>query len=143
MSDELVERLVTDPKAINWTEVTKSYPALEEAMVAEEHGGGGWHLAGSPHVSQVTGDVTFKHRCNSFHAYGCPASVRLVFRKALGTVHVEASTGWAHTHTGVCKAITGLPPSIKFIVDHIIASHPGIKAKAVKNMLWETHSTGA
>ena len=89
----------------------------------------------------ITGDITFKLRCNSFHAYKCPASVRLIFRKATGTIHLEVATGWSHAHEGELQTTKGLPPHIKEIIDSIVFSNPGIKCRALKNdQLWENHS---
>lgn len=121
-------------------ELIKSDSTLKKAFEEHEHGGGGFYLAGSPAVSTVTRDITFKLKCKSHHAFGCPASIRLVFRATTKTVHLEAAMGWEHKHTGELRAATGLPPSVKVIVDQIVSSNPGIKLKDVKNQLWEVHS---
>lgn len=120
-------------------EFIKAFPRLKECFEALEEGGGGYHVSGSPYVSTVTHDITFKLRCNSHHAYDCPASIRLVVRSGTLTVHLEKATAWKHSHTGELRSVSGLPPSVKIIVDQIVSSNPGITLKNVKNQLWEVH----
>ena len=66
----------------------------------------------------MTGDITWKLRCKSFHAYGCPAACMVVYRKATGKMHLEVAAGWEHKHendyqrkqtpTGDCNKTFGL-----------------------------------
>ena len=121
-------------------EVANQMPLLKEAIDANICGGGGFHNSGTGKISAITGDIVWKLRCNSFHAYKCPASLRIVFRKAMGTLHVEVAKGWEHKHTGTLLTTVGLPPSVKHIIDGIVQTNPGIKLRAVKHLLWENHN---
>jgi hypothetical protein len=115
---------------------------IKQAMIGHDGGGGGYSLVCGVRgdVSSITGDVKWKLGCKSRHAFKCPAAITIVLRKATRTIHIEVAEGWKHVHSGAVQTQKGLPPSIKVIVDSIIASNPGIKAKALKNQLFESHS---
>lgn len=115
---------------------------IKQAMIGHDGGGGGFSLVCGVRgdVSSITGDVKWKLGCKSRHAFKCPAAITIVLRKATRTIHIEVAEGWKHVHSGAVQTQKGLPPSIKVIVDSIIASNPGIKAKALKNQLFESHS---
>ena len=138
LTNEHVE-MIDGPLTDKILEMIAIYPALKESITGHEHGGGGFALAGSPAKSRLTGDITFKLRCKSFHAFKCPAAIRIIYRKATSTFHIEHACGWNHVHSGVCTQATGLPPNIKQLVDSVVVANPGIKCTALKNMLWESH----
>lgn len=116
-------------------------PAIVSKLKSLEQGGGGWAMANAARgkTSSVTGDIVWTLRCRSFHSYECPAKVKVVYRSATRTMHLEHAEGWLHVHSGALQTQQGLPPSVKMLVDGIIEKHPGIKLKALKNLLWEVH----
>ena len=139
LSNEHVDMISAPLTDIKILDMITIYPMLKESLTGLEHGGGGFALAGSPAVSRLSGDITFKLRCKSHNAFKCPAAARIVYRKASSTFHIESASGWKHVHSGDLHTNTGLPPNIKHIVDSIVVANPAIKCRALKNLLWEAH----
>ena len=138
LTPELIE-LFGAAEEIKILEIIDALPKIKSAVEAHTHGGGGFAPGGSIGCSKLTGDLTFKLRCKSYNAFKCPASVRIIYRKATGTLHVEVAKGWAHVHSGEIHTTTGLPPSVKSLIDSVLVANPGMKCKSLKNVLWETY----
>lgn len=115
---------------------------MMERMDALGDGGGGWSLNCKKEgvFSSVTNDTTWTFRCRSHHAFKCPGQLKLVLRTATSEFHLQNATGWLHKHEGELMSTTGLPPTIKLIVDGIVHLEPTIKFRALCNRLYEVHN---
>ena len=140
MSTEKIDNLHSVSSDVSFNDWLKENAAEAFSKIGDyAHGGGGFSLAMDKmgKTSKITGDISWKLRCRSHHAFGCPAAIKVVWRKVGCTLVVQHAAGWEHKHTGSPRCVVGLPPSVKVRIDAVIAANPGIKCKALKNHLWE------
>lgn len=99
--------------------------------------GGGWSLACAKagEVSSITHDITWVYRCKSHSAFGCPARLKLLYRRSTTTLTLFAATGWKHDHTGPVQTSTGLPPTVKTVIEDFMHRHPVEKFQSLWNHL--------
>ena len=74
------------------------------------------------YYSSLACTTTYKLRCCSNHAFGCPYQLKVVVNHDLMTVTVLESSGWGHKHDGYCLFKRGLPPSLKNDINDICSS---------------------
>jgi len=112
---------------------------LKSDMDSLEGGGGGWTLAcgKAGEVSSVTHNITWTLRCKSHSAFSCPAKLKIVLHRATGRVQLMVASGWAHSHVGAVQTSQGVPPSVKAIVDELLATHDRLSFKSLCNILYE------
>ena len=83
------------------------------------------------YYSSLACTTTYKLRCCSNHAFGCPYQLKVVVNHDLMTVTVLESSGWGHKHDGYCLFKRGLPPSLKNDINDMLKLEPRCKLQYV------------